>query len=155
MPQAQNDKEKSKHCSNILTTSICSVGWHLYVFLLPLLFPFLWWPGPEHTLTKWVIDWIANGLDCPEDHMPNSMTNRNALKNRLLKTTIHFIAEILWMYFVVFKLQFSGAASLRKGSYEMVGSITGILKCVFYFLCKMIRNNYLSRRSIFPQNETA
>lgn len=110
-------------------------------------------------MTKWVVDWIPNGLDCPSDHMTNSMTNRNVLKNRILKTTIHFTAihsaaEILWMYFAVFKLHFSGAASLRKGSYEMVVSIRGILKGAFYFLYKRIGDNYLSRDNIFPHNET-
>lgn len=88
------------------------------------------------------------------------MTKRNVLKNRLLKTAVHFLAihftaEILQMYFAGFKLHFSCAAVLRKGSYELVRSITGILKCAFYLLYKTIGNNYLARGSIFPQNETA
>lgn len=92
--------------------------------------------------------------------MTNSMTKRNVLKNRLLKntvhfTTIHFSSEILWMYFAGFKLHFNCAVGLRKGSYELVGSIIGISKHAFYFLYKQTGNNYLSRDDIFPHNETA
>lgn len=92
--------------------------------------------------------------------MKNSMTKRNILKNRLLKTAIHFLAirftdEILQIYFAGFKLHFSCAAVLRKGSYELVSSIIGILKCAFYFLYKTVGNNYLARGNTFTQNETA
>lgn len=92
--------------------------------------------------------------------MSNSMTKRIVLKNRFLKNTVHFItihftAEILQMYFAGFKLHFNCVVGLRKGSYELVGSIIGILKHAFYFLYKQTGNNYLSRENIFPQNETA
>lgn len=108
-------------------------------------------------MTKWFFHWIQNGLDRPSEHTTNSMTKRNALKNRLLKTTthllaIHFTVEILWMHFALFKLHFSCVAGLKEGSYELVSSITGIPKCAFYFLYKTTRNNYFCRDNIFPQN---